>query len=168
MFSKTIRYLPRASSPAIPLASLFLVLTGFFGCKPFTGQSQKTRVEARVDQGHKAAKISPFLTQDTSFDQKTIFIATTRKGLEGFNRDLDELSLRLRNASLQVRTGARPGISKQREQAARLSKLLEEADGATIETWADIKTESTRTFVSLTEGVAQSRSWMDENEGAGK
>jgi hypothetical protein len=145
----------------IPFKLSLLLIVFTSGCSPSTDLI-KVQNKVTVVQAKDTAKAPSLQAQNLSFDQKTEFIAATKKELDSLNRDLDKLSEKIQKAGVKVRSEARPRISEERGQAAQLSKLLDKAADATTDTWSAIRADSEKTFIALKEGVAKSRQWIDD------
>jgi chromosome segregation ATPase len=100
--------------------------------------------------------------KDYAYAQKAEFIATMRERLDAINREIDELAVKVENSNDSVKAEAQGKLQELRNQTAKLTTQLDDAQEATASTWDDIKAGFWKTYSSLESGFNQARQWVSD------
>ena len=100
--------------------------------------------------------------RDYTFAQKDEFVTKMRSQLSDLNRDLDELSAKVKNSTAAIKADAQPRIDALREQTAHLNKQLDEATNTTASDWDKFKLEVRRTHEASKEEFKHARQWLSD------
>lgn len=145
------------------LAITFLATTAFIvGCKPSAEQSATETREATAQQFEKVKTETKEAAQDMkdySLAQKAEFVAKMQGQMDEIKRDLDQLAAKIEKASDAARAEAKPKFQTLRDQAAKLTKQLDEARNATESTWGDVKASFRKGYSELKDGFNEARQW---------
>lgn len=126
------------------------------GCdKQSTTSQQINKVEAKTEKAAQEIK-------DYTYAQKAEYTTKMEADLADINRDLDALQMKLDKASESVKTEAQPKLRVLRDQAAELSKSLDNVKNSTESTWDSVKAGSKKAYGELKDGFNQARQWLSE------
>jgi chromosome segregation ATPase len=126
------------------------------GCeKEQTTSQQIEKVKTETKQAAQDMK-------DYTFAQKAEFVKAMQAQLTALNEDLDKLSAKIDSSSDAVKAEAKPKLQVLRDQAAKLTQQLVDAQNATESTWDDVKAGSQKAFDSLKDGFNQARQWVSD------
>ena len=139
------------------LAIAFLSTAGFVvGCnKEETASQQIDKVEAKTKEAALDMK-------DYTFAQKAEFTEKMQGQLDALNKDLDQLSAKIEESSDAAKAEAKPKLQVLRDQAAQLTKQLENVRNASESTWDSVKASSQKSFDSFKDGFQKSRQWVSD------
>ncbi len=112
----------------------FLAVAAFtVGCdKPNATGQQPAKVEV------KTAEITRDM-KDCTYEQRAEFMEKMQCQVTEINHDLDQLAAKIEKSSDSVQAEAKPKLQALRDQAAQLSKQLEEVKNATKSTLENVK-----------------------------
>jgi ElaB/YqjD/DUF883 family membrane-anchored ribosome-binding protein len=82
--------------------------------------------------------------------------------LTAINQDLDQLAAKIEKSSDAVKAEAKPKLQALRDQAAQLTKQLDEVRNATESTWDNAKAGSKKAYDDLKNGFNQARQWVSD------
>lgn len=140
----------------IILVTLLATATFVVGCN-----KEKTAGE-QIDQIKADTKEAAQDMKDFTYAQKSEFVTTMQASLNALNADLDKLSAKIESSSDSVKAEAKPKLQALREQAAGLTKQLDNVKDATESTWDSVKSGSKKAYASLVDGVQQTRQWISD------
>jgi hypothetical protein len=126
------------------------------------GCDKEQSTSRQIDKLHAETKQAAQEMTDYSFAQKTQFTEKMQGQLAEINQELDQLSAKVEKSSEAVKAEAKPRLQALRDQAAHLSKQLEEGRSATESTWNDVKAGTRKTYDVLKDSFQQSRQWVSE------
>jgi DNA anti-recombination protein RmuC len=135
-----------------------------FGCKPAdrsaddaepTVSQQVKKVQADTKQA--ADDLSAF-----THAQKEAFIENLELRLKEINREIDELSVRIKNSGAAVQAEAEPRIAQLRTQSDKLKKELDNVKDAGESTWESTKNAASKAYNDLKTGFHNTREWLSE------
>jgi chromosome segregation ATPase len=107
--------------------------------------------------GHQVAEVK----KEHDYSRKSEFLLEKETQLAAINRDLDALSTRM--AALSATSPeAKSKLQSLREQAATLSKQIDEAKTASESTWDNVKTGSVKAYEGLQQSLEQARQWASD------
>ncbi len=140
--------------------TLFLTLLSItviaVGCNKEQSTSQQMdKVQTETKQAAQDMK-------DYTFAQKAEFVKTMQGQLDALNKDLDQLSAKIDNASDAVKAEAKPKLQALRDQAAQLNKQLEETKDATESTWDSVKAGCQKAYDATKDGINSARQWVSD------
>ena len=135
----------------------FLFIAAFAaGCdKPQTTSQQMETVKTETKQAAQDMK-------DYTFAQKAEFVAAMQVQLDALNKDLDQLSAKIDSSSDAVQAEAKPKLQALRDQAAQLSKQLDDARNATDSTWDSVKNGFSKGYQATKDGFNSARQWVSD------
>src|SRR5258708_5354343 len=147
-------------------ALTFLAVTAFaVGCKPAAEKSREETPSATAEQFDKVKKESKEAAREAkeyAYTEKPEFVSKMQSQLDEIKGHLDELSAKVEKSSEAAKAEAKPKLEALREQAAKLSKRLEGAKGATESTWDDVKTGFNKGYGELKEEFQKARQLVSE------
>jgi hypothetical protein len=144
------------------LAVTCLAITGFaMGCKPSAEQDRKATAE-QFDKVKQETKEAAQEMKDYAYAQKAEFVEKMQGQLDAINKDLDQLAARIEKSSDAAKAEAKPKLQGLRDQAARLTKQLDEAKNATESTWDDVKAGFKKGYAELKDGFQAARQWVSD------
>ncbi len=150
----------------LPVTIVVLALTAFaVGCKPSTEPSTTQPPGAtaqQLDRMRTATQEAAQDIKDFTYTQKTEYVAHMQNQIDAINRDLDQIEARIEKADAAARAEAQPKLQALRDQAARLTRQLDEARSATESTWDDVKVAFKDGYGELKTGFDQARQWVSE------
>ena len=100
--------------------------------------------------------------KDYTFAQKAEFVAAMQSQLDALNKDIDQLAAKIDSSSDAVKAEAKPKLQALRDQAAQLSKQLDEAKSATESTWDSVKSGFQKAYEATKDGFNQARQWVSD------
>jgi ABC-type transporter Mla subunit MlaD len=100
--------------------------------------------------------------KDYTFAQKAEFTDKMQAQLTAINQDLDQLAAKIEKSSDAVKAEAKPKLQVLRDQAAQLTKQLDEARNATESTWENVEAGSKKAYDNLKNGFNQARQWVSD------
>jgi predicted nucleic acid-binding Zn-ribbon protein len=129
------------------------------GCTPATEKSAQADMNSTniALAGHQVAEVK----KEHDYSRKSEFLLEKETQLAAINRDLDALSTRM--AALSATSPeAKSKLQSLREQAATLSKQIDEAKTASESTWDNVKTGSVKAYEGLQQSLEQARQWASD------
>jgi ElaB/YqjD/DUF883 family membrane-anchored ribosome-binding protein len=141
------------------LAVTFLAVAAFaVGCKP----SEDNSAAQQLDKVKAETKADAKDMKDYTFAQKADFVAKMQRQVDALNKDIDALSAKIEKSSDTVKADAKPKLQALRDEAAKMSKQLDDARGATESTWDSVKAGSQKAWDSLKDDFTQARQWASD------
>ncbi len=138
------------------LIILLSIAAAAVGCNKEQSTSQQMdKVQTETKQAAQDMK-------DYTFAQKAEFVKTMQGQLDALNKDLDQLSAKIDNASDAVKAEAKPKLQALRDQAAQLNKQLDETKDATESTWDSVKGGFKKAYEATKDGIQQARQWVSD------
>jgi cytochrome c556 len=138
------------------LLTLLSIAAFVVGCnKEETTTQQLDKVQAETKQAAQDMK-------DYTFAQKAEFVEKMQGQLTELDRDLDQFAAKIEKSSDAIKAEAKPKLQALREQAAKLTKQLDEARNATESTWDNVKAGFKKGYEATKDGFNQARQWVSE------
>jgi NTP pyrophosphatase (non-canonical NTP hydrolase) len=128
---------------------LFTLLA--FGCTPEAPKTPEARLEAAKEETKEAARA----LKEYTFAQKDEFVTHMKAELAEMQTVMDTLST---SASAE----AKEQLEQLREQWARAKTRLEVAEGATEESWEELKAGFKTANDELNEAFLKTRQWVSD------
>jgi hypothetical protein len=126
------------------------------------GCDKEPTVSQQLDQAKVETKAAAQDLKDFAYAQKAEFVAKMQGQLNEINRDLDELGAKIDKSSAAVKAEAQPKLQAVRDQAAQLTKQLDEVKSATESTWETAKNGARKSTDALLSGIQEARQWVSD------
>ena len=139
-----------------------ILITVFSAAALAVGCKKEPTTSQQIENVQTEARQAAQELQDYTYAQKEEFVKQMQSRLNALNQDLDKLSAKIDGSSDAVKTEARPKLQALRDQAARLSKQLDEVKNATESTWDTVKDGAKKAWTSLKSEFQQARQWASD------
>jgi hypothetical protein len=138
--------------PSIAPAFLIVALiTAAPGC--WSTSNEKTDVKAQ--EAKKAVK-------DYAYAQKAEFVAEMKKDLAKTEQELDQLSAKVEKSTGAAKADAKLKLDALREKHAQAKQRIDEAEGATEDTWDEVKASSRQSYEDMKKSFDETRQWVSD------
>jgi predicted nucleic acid-binding Zn-ribbon protein len=133
------------------------------------GCSKSNQASLDVNAGTSASNESgsskskgPSVDVDYSYSQKNDYVAKLKSQMADINKQIDNLSDKVANASADARAQASPRLEALKAKARNLDVQIDKVQNASESTWDEVKMNSKKAFSDMKDGFRDARQWLSE------
>ncbi len=138
--------------------AVLAVATLAVGCKP----SDETSTAQQLDKVQAETKQAARDLKDYTYAEKAEFVKSMQTQLAAMDQEMDELTVKIDQASDALKAEAKPKLQALRDQSTILKQQLADAQNATESTWDSIKAGASSAYASAAKGVLEARQWVSD------